>query len=60
MKVISFYDLGGDMYLTKDYNEDIKFVYNENSLGIYLKQTKDLVQMRRNSIIEINNFFFED
>tara|TARA_R100001369_G_scaffold86640_1_gene121302 strand:+ start:242 stop:469 length:228 start_codon:yes stop_codon:yes gene_type:complete len=38
----------------------LKLLYNERSLGIYLKETKDLVQIARGSIIEIHNFFFED
>lgn len=56
--VIPFYKLSGDMYVTADYNENMRFAYNERSLGIFLKKTRDLVQIRRNSIINIHNFFF--
>jgi hypothetical protein len=55
---IPFYTIGNDMYLSADYNEDMKFVYNERSLGIYLKSTQDLVQMSRNVVIDIHNFFY--
>ena len=57
---IPFYTIGNDMYLSVDYNEDMKFVYNERSLGIYLKSTQDLVQMSRNVVIDIHNFFYDD
>jgi len=55
---IPFYKLGNDMYIVAEYDEDLKFIYNENSLGIYLKKTKDLVQMSRNVLLDINGFFF--
>lgn len=58
--IIPFYKIGPDMYLTIDYDENMKFIYNERSFGIYLKDTKDLVQMSRNVVIDINNFFFDD
>ena len=54
-----FYKLPGDMYIATDYSSALKFVYNEKSLGIFLKDTRDLVQMERGSIIEIHEFFFE-
>ncbi|MDG1042339.1 MAG: hypothetical protein P8O96_05770, partial [Flavobacteriaceae bacterium] len=58
--VIPFYKIGSDMYLTIDYDENMKFIYNEKSFGIYLKETKDLVQMSRNVVIDIHKFFFND
>jgi len=54
---IPFYKLEGDMYLVTDYSPEMKIIYNEKSLGIYLKETRDLVQIRRGSIIEIHEFF---
>lgn len=57
---IPFYKMGGDYYVVTDYSEDMRFVYNERSLGIYLNETSDLVQIKRSSIIEIHDFFFED
>ncbi|WP_276168192.1 hypothetical protein [Zobellia alginiliquefaciens] len=57
---IPFYKLSGDMYVVTDYSNDMKFVYNERSLGIFLKDTKDLVQIKRSSLIDIHQFFFED
>ena len=55
---VPFYKLTGDMYVTQDYSDAMKFVYNERSLGIFLKETRDLVQMGRGSIIDIHEFFF--
>jgi hypothetical protein len=58
--VIPFYQLSGDMYVVTDYSSDMKFIYNERSLGIFLKDTRDLVQIKRGSLIELHKFFFED
>ncbi|MDE3742537.1 hypothetical protein [Maribacter polysaccharolyticus] len=57
---IPFYKLSGDMYVVTDYSEDMKFIYNERSLGIFLKATQDLVQIKRGSLIELHEFFFEE
>ena len=57
---IDFYKIGGDMYLVTDYSDKFKFVYNERSFGMYLKKTKDLVQIGRNDLIKIHKFIFDD
>lgn len=57
---IPFYQLSGDMYVLADYSNEMKFIYNERSLGIFLKDTKDLVQIKRGSLIELHEFFFEE
>lgn len=54
--VLPFYKLGGDMYVVTDYSDMMKLLYNENSLGIYLKRTRNLVQIGRGDIIEIHDF----
>ena len=56
---IPFYQLSGDMYVVTDYSPEMKFIYNEKSLGIFLKETQNLVQISRGSIIDIHDFFFE-
>lgn len=58
--IIPFYKMSGDLYVVTDYSDEIKLIYNERSLGIYLKETKDLVQVRRKDIIKIHDFFFEN
>ena len=58
--VIPFYKLTGDMYVVTDYSEKIKLIYNERSLGIFLKGTSDLVQIGRGNIVEIHDFFFDE
>lgn len=55
---IPFFELEGDMYVTTDYSDEMKLIYNENSLGIYIKKTQDLVQMRRSTLIDIHEFFY--
>ncbi|WP_040281034.1 hypothetical protein [Psychroserpens damuponensis] len=58
--VIPFFKLEGDMYVVTDYSSEMKLLYNERSLGIFLKETKDLVQIGRGDIIKIHDFFFEE
>ena len=50
----------GDMYLVTDYSPDMKFIYNERSLGIYLKETMNLIQIGRGDLIKIHEFFFDE
>jgi len=57
---IDFFKIGGDMYLVTDYSEDFKFVYNERSFGMFLKKTRDLVQIGRNDLIKIHEFITVD
>lgn len=54
--MIPFYQLEGDMYVVTDYSEMMKLLYNEKSLGIYLKRTRNLVQIGRGDIIKIHDF----
>jgi len=56
---IDFYKIGGDMYLVTDYSPEMKFIYNERSLGIYLKETMNLIQIGRGDLIKIHEFFFD-
>ncbi|WP_372938627.1 hypothetical protein [Seonamhaeicola sp.] len=58
--VVPFFKLTGDMYVVTDYSPRLKLLYNERSLGIYLKETMDLVQIGRGDIIDIHQFFFEE
>ncbi|MCL9967985.1 MAG: hypothetical protein NBV56_01540 [Aquirufa antheringensis] len=57
--VVPFYKLEGDMYLSTDYSDNMKLVYNERSLGIFLKKTMNLVQIGRSDLIKTHEFFFE-
>ena len=57
---IPFYKLEGDMYLVTDYSSEMKLIYNEKSLGIFLKETNDLVQIGRGDLIKIHEFFFDE
>lgn len=55
---IPFFKLEGDMYLVTDYSSEMKLIYNEKTLGIYLKNTGNLVQMGRAAVIDTHEFFF--
>lgn len=56
---VPFFKLSGDMYVVSDYSADMKLIYNERSLGIFLKHSNDLVQIGRGDIISIHDFFFD-
>lgn len=55
---LPFFNLTGDAYVVTDYSEDMRFIYNENSLCIFLKKTQNLIQMRRRTIINSHIFLF--
>lgn len=55
---LPFYNLNGDSYLVTDYNSEMKFIYNENSLCVFLKNTKSLIQMRKRTIIDTHIFLY--
>jgi hypothetical protein len=57
--ILKFDKIGGDVYLTSDYSDEFKVVFNEKSLGLYLKQTQDLIQVRRKSIIKAHEHLNE-
>lgn len=50
--VVRFDRLKGDVYQTSDYSDEFKIVFNERSLGLYLKATSNLIQIARRTIIE--------
>ncbi|MBZ9628122.1 hypothetical protein LB450_08430 [Psychroflexus sp. CAK1W] len=56
---IDFLKLEGDMYLVANYSPDMKFIYNERSFGIYLKETMNLIQIARGNLIDIHEFFYD-
>lgn len=53
---VAFYEMSNDSYLVKDYSDDYKIIYNENSLGLYLKELNRLVQIKRSTINEIHRY----
>ncbi|SDB30713.1 hypothetical protein SAMN03097699_0618 [Flavobacteriaceae bacterium MAR_2010_188] len=57
---ISFFKMSSDMYVVTDYSDEMKLLYNERSLGIFLKEISDLVQIGRGDIIDIHEFFFDE
>ena len=56
--MIPFYKINGDSYFISDYSDKMKLVYNEKSLGIFLKETKVLVQLSRRSLRDVHDFLF--
>ena len=58
--ILRFDKIGGDVYLTSDYSDEFKIVFNERSMGLYLKATRDLIQVRRKAIIKAHEHLNED
>ena len=54
--IIKFEGIKGDVYKVGDYSDEFKLVYNERSLGLYLKETGNLAQIKRRAIILSHNF----
>lgn len=48
-----------DNYRVTDYSDELKFVYNEESLGIYLKEVGNLIQIDRSTLKDMHNFLFK-
>jgi len=55
-KIAKLLSIEGDAYAVNDYNEEFKIVYNEKSLGIYLKDSRRLVQLNRSVLNGITSF----
>lgn len=55
-RIANFKKINGDGYIVSDYSEEFKIVYNEKSLGIYLKEDKRLVQLNRSVLNGITSF----
>ena len=58
--ILKFDKIAGDVYLTSDYSDEFKIVFNERSMGLYLKATRDLIQVRRKAIIKAHEHLNED
>lgn len=56
---IPFFKLEEDMYVVSDYSSLMKLLYNERSLGVFLKDTNDLIQMGRDDIIKIHDYLLD-
>ena len=54
--LVEFDKLKGDTYYTNNYSGEFKVVFNEKSLGIYVKETSDLVQISRSALIKAHEF----
>tara|TARA_B110000091_G_C13468667_1_gene331160 strand:- start:105 stop:608 length:504 start_codon:yes stop_codon:yes gene_type:complete len=55
-KIAPLLRISGDAYIVDDYAEDFKIIYNEKSLGLYLKEDRRLVQLSRSVLEGITSF----
>jgi hypothetical protein len=56
IEVARLLKISGDTYLVNDYSEDFKIIYNEKSLGLYLKESRRLVQLNTSVVNSITDF----
>jgi hypothetical protein len=48
--------LNGDTYLIKDFSTEFKVIYNERTMGLYIKSLNRLVQLQRSTVNLIHTF----
>ena len=48
--------LGGDSYIRSPFNEKLDVIYNERSMGLYLKDSKRLIQLNKSVVNSIHDF----
>lgn len=54
--ILPFKSMGGDSYFVSDYSDEFKIIFNERSLGFFLKNTNRLVQVKRRLVESITNY----
>ena len=57
---IPYQIIDANTFIPKDYNDQIKILFNEKSLGIYVKGSKDLVLLGSEYISRIQDFFIKE
>mgnify|MGYP001440300042 CR=1 FL=1 len=55
-KILSFRKLNGDSYIRSSFSDQMDIIYNERSLGLYLKGSNRLVQLNRQVVNDIHEF----
>ena len=54
---LPFFDLKNDDYLVADYSDEFKLFANEKSMGLFLKNTNESLQLQRSLVSKIHTFF---
>ena len=50
--------LNGDKHIVKDVDDRFVCDFNEGSLNLFYKETRDLIRIKRSAIVEINSWLF--
>jgi hypothetical protein len=58
--VVPFFKVDGDTYISKNYDDNYKLVFNEKSMGFFVKDTEDLILLGRKDMTRIQEFFVEE
>lgn len=56
---LPFYALKNDDYIVTDYSDQMRLFVNERSMGIFLKNTGESLQLQRSLVSEIHSFLNE-
>ena len=54
--ILPFKRITGDTYFVTDFSDEYKLIYNERSLGLYLKEVERLVQLKSSLVRSITDF----
>jgi len=54
--ILEFDKMRGDVYYTLDYSDEFKVVFNEGKMGLYIKETRDLVQIKKKAITRAHSY----
>ncbi|MDC1394846.1 hypothetical protein N8340_09295 [Flavobacteriaceae bacterium] len=54
--ILNFKKLNGDTYLVDNFSDEYKLIYNEKSLGLFLKENQKLVQINKRLMNRITDF----
>lgn len=53
-----FEPIGGNTHIVQDLDQDFMLDYNEGSINLFLKRTKELIKLKRSFIIDVNKIFY--
>ena len=56
VNIVPLQKLGGDSYIRSSFSENMDIIYNERSMGLYLKDSKRLIQLSKSVVNSIHDF----
>jgi hypothetical protein len=56
VNIVPLQKLGGDSYVRSPFSENMDVIYNERSMGLYLKDSRRLIQLSKSVVNSIHDF----